>query len=117
MQLFYGFQSAVQLIIGIVAFVAEVFAFVDALRNPERAYLAAGKRTRTFWLVLLGVAVAIGFATVLAILLEAGKFFLRYNTPAISDIMLAPCGAWIGCWLAGRVVDIQGEVGLEKIPR
>ncbi|WP_353509526.1 DUF2516 family protein [Intrasporangium sp.] len=63
MQLFYGFQSAVQLIIGIVAFVAEVFAFVDALRHPERAYLAAGKRTRTFWLVLLGVAVAIGFVT------------------------------------------------------
>ncbi|AXG14357.1 DUF2516 family protein [Intrasporangium calvum] len=63
MQLFYGFQNAVLLVIGVVAFGAEIFAFVDALRHPERAYLAAGKRTRTFWLVILGVAVGIGFVT------------------------------------------------------
>ncbi len=63
MQLFYGFQSAVQLIIGIVALGAELFSFVDALRHPERAYVAAGKRTRGFWLILLGVAVAIGIVT------------------------------------------------------
>jgi uncharacterized membrane protein YoaK (UPF0700 family) len=63
MQLFYGFQSVVTLVIGLAAFALEVFALVDALRHPERAYLAAGKRTRTFWLVLLGVAVAIGFVT------------------------------------------------------
>src|SRR6478752_5307543 len=36
---------------------------VDALRHPEKAYVAAGKRTRTFWLVLLGAALAIGFVT------------------------------------------------------
>ncbi|MDC5697307.1 DUF2516 family protein [Intrasporangium calvum] len=63
MQLFYGFQNVVLLVIGAVAFGAEIFAFVDALRHPERAYLAAGKRTRTFWLVILGAAVAIGFVT------------------------------------------------------
>jgi uncharacterized membrane protein YoaK (UPF0700 family) len=63
MQLYYGFQGVVTLVLGIVAFACELFAFVDALRHPEGAYVAAGKRTRVFWLVLLGVALAIGFVT------------------------------------------------------
>jgi hypothetical protein len=63
MQLYYGFQGVVTLVLGIIAFGSELFAFVDALRHPEGAYVAAGKRTRVFWLVLLGVALAIGFVT------------------------------------------------------
>ena len=63
MQLYSGFQSVILLVLGAVALGCEVFAFVDALRHPENAYVAAGKRTRTFWLVLLGVALAIGFVT------------------------------------------------------
>ncbi len=38
----------------------ELAAFVDALRHPAPAYVAAFKRTRTFWLVLLGVMVLLG---------------------------------------------------------
>ncbi len=63
MQLYSGFQSVILLVLGVVALGCEVFAFVDALRHPEKAYVAASKRTRTFWLVLLGVALAIGFVT------------------------------------------------------
>jgi len=63
MQLYSGFQSVILLVLGVVALGCEAFAFVDALRHPENAYVAAGKRTRTFWLVLLGVALAIGFVT------------------------------------------------------
>ena len=63
MQLYSGFQNVVLLVLGVVALGCEVFAFVDALRHPEKAYVAAGKRTRTFWLVLLGVALANGFVT------------------------------------------------------
>ncbi|MGO4362890.1 DUF2516 family protein [Terrabacter sp. 2TAF16] len=63
MQLYSGFQNVVLLVLGVVALGCEVFAFVDALRHPEKAYVAAGKRTRTFWLVLLGAALAIGFVT------------------------------------------------------
>jgi len=63
MQLYSGFQNVVLLALGAVALACEVFAFVDALRHPENAYVAAGKRTRTFWLVVLGVALAIGFVT------------------------------------------------------
>lgn len=63
MQLYSGFQSVILLVLGVVALGCEGFAFVDALRHPENAYVAASKRTRTFWLVLLGVALAIGFVT------------------------------------------------------
>ena len=63
MQLYSGFQNVVLLALGAVALASEVFAFVDALRQPDNAYVAAGKRTRTFWLVVLGVALAIGFVT------------------------------------------------------
>ena len=63
MQLYYGFQNVVLLALGAVAIACEVFAFVDAVRHPEGAYVAASKRTRTFWLILLGVALALGFVT------------------------------------------------------
>lgn len=64
MQLYSGFQSIVLVGLGVVALGCEVFSFVDALRHPEAAYVAASKRTRTFWLVLLGVALAVGFVSV-----------------------------------------------------
>jgi hypothetical protein len=47
-------------ILALGAFVAEVWAFVDALRRPARAFVAAGKQTKKLWLIILGVAVAIG---------------------------------------------------------
>ena len=63
MQLYYGFQNVVLLVLGAAAFACEVFAFVDAVRQPEAAYIAASKRTRKFWLILLGVALALGVVT------------------------------------------------------
>jgi Protein of unknown function (DUF2516) len=47
-------------ILAIAAFVAEVWAFADALRRPGKAYQAAGKQTKPLWLIILGVAVVIG---------------------------------------------------------
>jgi hypothetical protein len=60
MQLYAGYQSIVTLILGVVALGCEVFAFVDALRHPENAYAAAGKRTKRFWLLITGVALLFG---------------------------------------------------------
>jgi hypothetical protein len=42
------------------AFVVEVWAFIDAIRRPANAYVAAGKQTKPLWLVILGVAAVIG---------------------------------------------------------
>jgi hypothetical protein len=49
-------------ILAIAAFVAEVWAFVDALRRPAKAYVSAGKQTKPLWLIILGVAAVIGLA-------------------------------------------------------
>jgi hypothetical protein len=68
MGLFRDFQSLVLLVLGVVALGAEIFAFIDALRSPERAFVAAGKKTKTFWLVITGLAVLIGFVVITNVL-------------------------------------------------
>ncbi len=47
-------------VLSIAALVAEVWAFVDAIRRPAPAFVAAGKQTKPLWLVILGVATVIG---------------------------------------------------------
>ncbi len=49
----------------IAAFVVEAWAFVDAIRHPAAAYVAAGKQTKPLWLIILGVAFLIGIGGVL----------------------------------------------------
>jgi predicted membrane metal-binding protein len=44
------------------AFVVETWAFIDALRRPASAFIAASKQTKPLWLVILGVAFVIGIA-------------------------------------------------------
>ncbi len=57
----FAIQNLIVLVLGLAAFVTEVFAFVDALRHRSDAYVAAGKLTKPKWLIILGVAMAIGF--------------------------------------------------------
>ncbi len=57
-------QSIVLLVLTVAAFGMTVFAFVDALRRPAAAFEYASKRTKTFWSVLLGVALALAFVSV-----------------------------------------------------
>lgn len=64
MQILYGFQGFVLAALGVAALGCELFAFVDALRHPEQAFVAAGKRTRTFWLLVTGVGLLLGVVTV-----------------------------------------------------
>ena len=44
----------------VAAFVVEAWAFIDAIRRPGPAFVAASKQTKPLWLVILGVAVVIG---------------------------------------------------------
>ncbi|PFG34328.1 DUF2516 family protein [Sanguibacter antarcticus] len=48
-------------LITVVLFASEVFALVDALRRPGAAFVSAGKKTKTFWSLVLAAAVALGF--------------------------------------------------------
>ena len=87
MQLFYGFQGLVLTALGVAALACELFAFIDALRHPEGAYLAASKRTRTFWLILTGVGLLLGIVTVQSPLnLVALLGFMADVRPALRQV-------------------------------
>lgn len=47
-------------VLSLAALVAEGWAFVDAVRRPAQAFVAAGKLTKPLWLIILGVATVIG---------------------------------------------------------
>ena len=48
------------LALSVAAFAVEVWALIDALIRPTQAFVAAGKQTKPLWLVILGVATAVG---------------------------------------------------------
>jgi predicted CDP-diglyceride synthetase/phosphatidate cytidylyltransferase len=68
MTAFTNFQSTLVLILGLAALACEIFALVDALRHRPDAYVAAGKRTKNFWMILLLVAVVLGVITLFNVL-------------------------------------------------
>ena len=57
-------QILVFLALYLFVFVACVVALVDLLRRPAAAFVTAGKRTRGFWLAILGVATAVAFVAI-----------------------------------------------------
>lgn len=59
--LFSSLQSLVTLALSIAALVGAVWALIDAAKYSNEAYVAAGKQTKTIWLVILGVATLIAF--------------------------------------------------------
>lgn len=56
-------QSLILLVLGVLALAMELFALVDVLRRPAGAFPYADKRTKNFWLILVGVATAVGFVS------------------------------------------------------
>ncbi len=54
-------QAVVFLALGVIALVVQVVALIDGARRRSDAYVAAGKMTKQRWLIILGVATAIGF--------------------------------------------------------
>jgi hypothetical protein len=57
----YTLQYYIVLALSVVAFGVEAWALVDALRQRSDAFVAAGKLTKPLWLIILGVAAALGF--------------------------------------------------------
>ena len=56
----YGPLNYFFVALAIAAFIVEAWAFIDAITRPPSAYLAAGKLTKTKWLLILGVAFVLG---------------------------------------------------------
>lgn len=62
--IFGSLQGLIALVFGVAALVLSVFGLVDALRHRPDAFTAAGKASKTIWLIVLGVAVALSFYSV-----------------------------------------------------
>jgi Kef-type K+ transport system membrane component KefB len=58
-------QQLVLLVLGVLAFVTQVYALVDCLRQRSDAFVAASKQTKQLWMIILAVATAIGFVSIL----------------------------------------------------
>lgn len=56
-------QSLILLVLGVLALGMELYALVDVLRRPAGAFTYADKRTKNFWLIIVGVATAVGFVS------------------------------------------------------
>jgi predicted CDP-diglyceride synthetase/phosphatidate cytidylyltransferase len=64
--------------------VTKLVALIDAAVRPERAYVAAGKQTKTFWVVILVLALVLTFGSFLSLLgLVAAIVYLVDVRPAV----------------------------------
>ncbi|HEY6788546.1 MAG TPA: DUF2516 family protein [Trebonia sp.] len=58
----YGPLTLFFAVLLLAAFVIELWAFIDVVRRPAAAFLAAGKQTKQIWLIISGVAAVLGLA-------------------------------------------------------
>jgi hypothetical protein len=54
----FAVRSTFMLVLSLVLFVCKAVAFVDAVARPSEVFVASGKQTKGFWLLILGLAVA-----------------------------------------------------------
>lgn len=54
-------QWWVLVLLGVAVFAVQVAAFADAVSEPRNAFTSEGKLTKQIWLLILGVAMALGF--------------------------------------------------------
>jgi hypothetical protein len=93
----------------VAAFVVEAWAFVDAIRRPAPAFVAAGKQTKPLWMIILGVAVVIGiggaigslaiFSILPIVAFVAAAIYLADVRPQVKDFKSGsahqgPYGPW-----------------------
>jgi Protein of unknown function (DUF2516) len=92
-------------LINLAMLVLAVIAFLFALLTREDAFRAAGKRTKPFWLILLGVVVAVNLFVPILFLQIAGVVasivYLVDVRPAVRQVRrhdgrtnMGPYGPW-----------------------
>lgn len=93
MPTFFEVQQWVGLALGAIALGIQLWAFIDALLTRSDAFVAAGKRTKPFWLAITGVASAIGlvhltqpFGMFNLIAIVAAMVYLTDVRPAVAGL-------------------------------
>jgi uncharacterized membrane protein YkvI len=89
------------IVIFLAILAVKIYALVDALTRPERAFALAGKQTKTFWSVVLVLAVLSSFLGFLSLVgLVAALVYLVDVRPAVKEIprggssATGPYGPW-----------------------
>ena len=93
MDLLANLQHYIVLALSVGALAIEIYAVIDCLRRRPDAFVAAGKRTKQFWMLVTGVAVLLGFVALgglgfLAIVaIIAAGVYLADVKPALDQVM------------------------------
>ncbi len=105
----FNAQASVALLLGVVALALEVWAALDAATTRADAFVAAGKRTKGFWLAITVVAALLGFVSVTnplnlfgLIAFVAAAIYLADVRPAVRSLrgrnnrgtQMGPYGPW-----------------------
>jgi hypothetical protein len=81
------------LVISVVLLAVKIWALVDAIIRPEHAFVAAGKQTKGFWLVILALAVVLGWIGLFSIIgLVAALVYLVDVRPRVREIRRGSSG-------------------------
>ena len=59
--MFGPLQQLIMFVLTTGCFALEIWALVDCLRRPARAFTSEGKRTKSFWSLLVGASALVGF--------------------------------------------------------
>jgi hypothetical protein len=86
-----------------------VFAFVDAVIRREDAYRAADKQKKSFWLIILGLAVAVSFLGILFLQIFGLIATIVYMVDVRPAIKAITGGG--GGWRGGRGSSSDGPYG------
>ena len=97
MEYIAGFQRLVFLALTVAAFVVQLWAFIDCLRFKDENYRAVDKQSKKFWVILLGV----GLALALIALPPMGMRMNFLNIIALVIITLATMT--LAVWVFGIV--------------
>lgn len=87
-----GVQGVLLLVLAVASIGVQVWAFLDALRHKPESYVAADKRTKNFWLLVTGIALAVGivilhplnFLNLIAVI--AAAVYLADVRPALRQV-------------------------------
>ena len=82
-------QMWIFVVLSLALLAVEIWALINALRFRPDAYIAAGKRTKTFWAILTGVAVLLGFLSLPYPVGRGGSMLFMLAGIIIAGIFLA----------------------------
>lgn len=109
MDILSGTQGYILLFLGVGALAIQSWAAVDAATTRSDAFVAAGKRTKAFWLAITAVATLIGFVQVFnplnlfgLLAFVAAAIYLTDVRPAVKSMRgrngrgtnMGPYGPW-----------------------